>query len=61
MSFGVGKDTIFAMTGPDGVGKTTRFNTSRGQLTPNSGDIFLDHNVSLGMAPMESADWAMGL
>ena len=59
------------MLGPDGVGKTTAFNTSRGQLTPNSGDVVLDGIpitmqsscacVSLGTAPMESVDWRVYL
>jgi ATP-binding cassette subfamily A (ABC1) protein 3 len=65
VSFGVGKDTIFAMLGPNGAGKTTTFNTIRGQLTPNSGDVFLNGmsittqssraRVSLGVCPQFTA------
>ena len=65
VSFGVGKDTIFAMLGPNGAGKTTTFNTIRGQLTPNTGDVFLNGmsitrqssraRVSLGVCPQFTA------
>jgi ATP-binding cassette, subfamily A (ABC1), member 3 len=65
VSFGVGKDTIFAMLGPNGAGKTTTFNIIRGQLIPNTGDVFLNGmsitaqssraRVSLGVCPQFTA------
>ena len=65
VSFGVGKDTIFAMLGPNGAGKTSTFNIIRGQLSPNTGDVFLNGmsittqssraRVSLGVCPQFTA------
>jgi ATP-binding cassette subfamily A (ABC1) protein 3 len=65
VSFGVGKDTIFTMLGPNGAGKTTAFNIIRGQLTPNTGDVYLNGmsittqssqaRVSLGVCPQFTA------
>jgi ABC-type multidrug transport system ATPase subunit len=41
VSLGVSQDTIFALLGPNGAGKTTTFNAIRGDVLPDSGDIFI--------------------
>ncbi|KAH9920558.1 P-loop containing nucleoside triphosphate hydrolase protein [Epithele typhae] len=65
VSFNVSKDTIFALLGPNGAGKTTTFNMIRGDMTPDSGEIFVNgHSVvantkaarfSLGVCPQFTA------
>ncbi|GLB44403.1 putative ABC-2 family transporter protein [Lyophyllum shimeji] len=42
VSFGVSRDTIFAMLGPNGAGKTTTLDILRGSITPDSGDVMID-------------------
>ncbi|KAF8064417.1 hypothetical protein FPV67DRAFT_1608821 [Lyophyllum atratum] len=42
VSFGVSKDTIFAMLGPNGAGKTTTLDIIRGSVTPDAGDVWID-------------------
>ncbi|PFH49786.1 hypothetical protein AMATHDRAFT_4551 [Amanita thiersii Skay4041] len=65
VSFGVSRDTIFAMLGPNGAGKTTTFNVIRGDVTPNTGDVLIAGTsvvrhprvarLSLGVCPQFTA------
>jgi ATP-binding cassette subfamily A (ABC1) protein 3 len=36
------RDAIFALLGPNGAGKTTTFNIIRGDVVPDTGDVFID-------------------
>ncbi|OSD01185.1 P-loop containing nucleoside triphosphate hydrolase protein [Trametes coccinea BRFM310] len=42
VSFGVQRDTIFALIGPNGAGKTTTFNIIRGDTHPDHGDVLIN-------------------
>ncbi|KAF8640810.1 hypothetical protein AX17_000459 [Amanita inopinata Kibby_2008] len=65
VSFGVPRDTIFAMLGPNGAGKTTTFNMIRGDIIPDAGDILIAGTsvvrhpriarLSLGVCPQFTA------
>ncbi|KAH7922678.1 P-loop containing nucleoside triphosphate hydrolase protein [Leucogyrophana mollusca] len=65
VSFGVSRDTIFAMLGPNGAGKTTTFNMIRGDIVPDLGDVLIkgisvvtsprNARLSLGVCPQFTA------
>ncbi|KAI5917028.1 hypothetical protein F4810DRAFT_95308 [Camillea tinctor] len=42
VSFGLQGGEIFAVLGPNGAGKTTTINMIRGEMTPSSGEIYLE-------------------
>ncbi|KAF9018074.1 hypothetical protein BDZ89DRAFT_1094172 [Hymenopellis radicata] len=41
VTMSAGSDTIFALLGPNGAGKTTTFNMIRGDVVPDTGDVFI--------------------
>ncbi|KAI4844421.1 putative ABC transporter [Aureobasidium sp. EXF-8845] len=43
VAFGVPRGEIFALLGPNGAGKSTTISTIRGDVKPNSGDVFLEN------------------
>ena len=47
----VGEREIVSLIGPNGAGKTTVFNVVTGVYSPDSGDIFLDGESIVGLAP----------
>lgn len=59
------RDSIFALLGPNGAGKTTTFNIIRGDVVPDTGDVFIagasivTHprlaRMSLGVCPQFTA------
>jgi branched-chain amino acid transport system ATP-binding protein len=51
ISFGVEKNTIFSIIGPNGSGKTTIFNLINGVYKPDTGKILLDGENLVGYAP----------
>ncbi|RDB29443.1 ABC transporter A family member 2 [Hypsizygus marmoreus] len=65
VSLGVSRDTVFALLGPNGAGKTTTFNMIRGDIIPDSGDVFIagtsvvhhprTARLSLGVCPQFTA------
>ncbi|KAG2067404.1 P-loop containing nucleoside triphosphate hydrolase protein [Suillus decipiens] len=65
VSYGVSRDTIFAMLGPNGAGKTTTFNMIRGDIVPDMGDVLIKGTsvltsprtarLSLGVCPQFTA------
>jgi ABC-type multidrug transport system ATPase subunit len=65
VSYGVSRDTIFAMLGPNGAGKTTTFNMIRGDIVPDMGDVLIKGvsvltsprtaRLSLGVCPQFTA------
>ncbi|KAG1742779.1 uncharacterized protein EDB91DRAFT_297988 [Suillus paluster] len=65
VSYGVSRDTIFAMLGPNGAGKTTTFNMIRGDVVPDMGDVLIKGTsvltsprtarLSLGVCPQFTA------
>ncbi|KAF8590206.1 P-loop containing nucleoside triphosphate hydrolase protein [Ramaria rubella] len=65
VSFGVSQDTVFAMLGPNGAGKTSTFNIIRGDINPDSGDVYINGTsiiahpntarLSLGVCPQFTA------
>ncbi|XP_006453888.1 hypothetical protein AGABI2DRAFT_196444 [Agaricus bisporus var. bisporus H97] len=65
VSLVVAQNTVFALLGPNGAGKTTTFNMIRGDVIPDSGDIFIDGTsvirkprtarLSLGVCPQFTA------
>ncbi|KAG0694048.1 hypothetical protein DFH29DRAFT_859873 [Suillus ampliporus] len=65
VSYGVSRDTIFAMLGPNGAGKTTTFNMIRGDVVPDMGDVLIKGisvltsprtaRLSLGVCPQFTA------
>ncbi|KAK0657522.1 hypothetical protein B0T16DRAFT_386041 [Cercophora newfieldiana] len=49
VSLGLGQNEILALLGPNGAGKTTIVNMLRGELRPDSGNIYLDNtDVTFG-------------
>ncbi|GLB43544.1 putative ABC-2 family transporter protein [Lyophyllum shimeji] len=65
VSLGVSQNTIFALLGPNGAGKTTTFNMIRGDVVPDTGDVFIagtsvihhprTARLSLGVCPQFTA------
>jgi len=43
VTFGVPRGEVFALLGPNGAGKTTTINMIRGDMAPNSGEIFVEN------------------
>jgi len=43
VTFGVPRGEVFAFLGPNGAGKTTTINMIRGDMAPNSGEIFVEN------------------
>ena len=59
VSFSLQAGELLALIGPNGAGKSTTFNLVNGQLTPDSGSIFLNGVSLLGLKPHEL--WHMGV
>jgi len=51
ISFGVEKNTIFSIIGPNGSGKTTIYNMISGIYKPDSGRILCDGEELVGLSP----------
>lgn len=51
VTFGVPRGEVFALLGPNGAGKTTTINMIRGDMVPNSGDIFVENISVIGNRP----------
>ena len=51
ISFGVEKNSIFSIIGPNGSGKTTIYNMISGIYKPNSGRILCDGEELVGLSP----------
>ncbi|RPB01721.1 P-loop containing nucleoside triphosphate hydrolase protein [Choiromyces venosus 120613-1] len=43
VTFGVPRGEVFALLGPNGAGKTTTINMIRGDMAPDSGEIFVEN------------------
>jgi branched-chain amino acid transport system ATP-binding protein len=59
ISFAIKAGEFLAMIGPNGAGKSTCFNLINGQLSPDSGEIFLENYNVAGLTPR--AVWARGV
>jgi len=59
MSFAVSQGELLALIGPNGAGKSTCFNLLNGQITPDSGSVFLDGVDITGWPPRRV--WGMGV
>ncbi|KAI0066620.1 P-loop containing nucleoside triphosphate hydrolase protein [Artomyces pyxidatus] len=65
ISLGISRDTIFALLGPNGGGKSTTLNVIRGDIVPDQGDVLLNDvsvirhprlaRLSLGVCPQFTA------
>ncbi|KAI0042590.1 P-loop containing nucleoside triphosphate hydrolase protein [Auriscalpium vulgare] len=65
LSIGVARDTIFALLGPNGGGKSTTLNVIRGDVIPEEGDVYINDvsivhhprlaRLSLGVCPQFTA------
>lgn len=51
VSFGVPRGEVFALLGPNGAGKTTTINMIRGDMAPDSGQIFVEDISVQGNRP----------
>ena len=60
ISFSVAPGEIVAIIGPNGAGKTTCFNMLNGQLAPDRGDIRLDGESLVGLAPYRVSRLGVG-
>ena len=52
-SIEIAKGSITGLIGPNGAGKTTMFNMIAGNITPTSGNIYLDGEDVTGLPPYE--------
>ncbi|KAG0125716.1 hypothetical protein HOY82DRAFT_672957 [Tuber indicum] len=43
VTFGVARGEVFALLGPNGAGKTTTINMIRGDMAPDSGEVFVEN------------------
>ncbi|CUS09342.1 unnamed protein product [Tuber aestivum] len=43
VTFGVSRGEVFALLGPNGAGKTTTINMIRGDMAPDSGEVFVEN------------------
>jgi branched-chain amino acid transport system ATP-binding protein len=59
VSFSLAAGEILALIGPNGAGKSTCFNLLNGQLTPDSGRIFLDVDEITSLPPRRI--WRLGV
>lgn len=53
VSIEIRKGSITGLIGPNGAGKTTLFNIIAGELSPTSGDVFLEDAPITGLEPHE--------
>jgi branched-chain amino acid transport system ATP-binding protein len=53
VSFDVREGEILGIIGPNGSGKSTLFNCVLGQLTPDTGEVRVDGQVTTGMRPCD--------
>lgn len=56
VTFGVPRGEVFALLGPNGAGKTTTINMIRGDMAPNSGEIFVENISVQGNRPAARAN-----
>lgn len=59
ISFSLEAGQLLAMIGPNGAGKTTCFNMLNGQLVPDQGQILLEGEELVGLAPRQI--WRKGV
>lgn len=59
VSFSLVKGELLAMIGPNGAGKSTCFNMLMGQLSPSSGEVFLNGQNIVGLKPRQI--WRRGV
>jgi branched-chain amino acid transport system ATP-binding protein len=59
VSFNVAAGELLALIGPNGAGKSTCFNLLNGQLSPDSGRIFLGNDEITGSPPRRI--WRLGV
>jgi branched-chain amino acid transport system ATP-binding protein len=59
VSFSLAAGEILALIGPNGAGKSTCFNLLNGQLSPDSGRIFLDADEITSLPPRRI--WRLGV
>lgn len=59
LSFSVEAGQIYSVIGPNGAGKTTLFNLITGLYTPTAGEIKLNGDSVVGMAPNKLAELGM--
>jgi branched-chain amino acid transport system ATP-binding protein len=59
ISFSLEAGQLLAMIGPNGAGKTTCFNMLNGQLVPDQGQILLEGEELIGLAPRQI--WRKGV
>jgi len=59
VSFAVSAGELLALIGPNGAGKSTCFNMLNGQLTPDSGVVYLGGRNIVGLSPR--AVWRLGV
>ncbi len=50
---------VCGIIGPNGAGKTTLFNVLSGFATPTSGDVRMDGDALLSIAPVRRAGWGL--
>lgn len=55
VTFGVPRGEVFALLGPNGAGKTTTINMIRGDMAPDSGEIFVENISVQGNRPAARA------
>jgi ATP-binding cassette subfamily A (ABC1) protein 3 len=65
VNLSIPRDSIFALLGPNGAGKTTTFNIIRGDIVPDTGDVYINDasivcnprqaRLSLGVCPQFTA------
>lgn len=65
VNLSIPRDSIFALLGPNGAGKTTTFNIIRGDIVPDTGDVYINNasivcnprqaRLSLGVCPQFTA------
>ncbi|WP_372604675.1 ABC transporter ATP-binding protein [Actibacterium sp.] len=60
VSFDVEKGEVLGLIGPNGSGKSTLFNCILGQLTPNSGEVFVDGKSVAGKSAYQLSRLGVG-
>ena len=61
VSLAVERGQIFSVIGPNGAGKTTLFNLVTGIYRPDAGEILLDGESIVGLAPHSIARRGAGI